>query len=313
MSLKQGANILVSAPNVKVNRNQTVMQSKIGIIGATSFVGQSLLSLVAQKSSLVAFSRSHEMTQSNNSSIQWRNLDIETTQEDKISQWICLAPIWVLPKCLHLLEAYGAKSVVALSSTSCFTKMDSCDAQEKKAAKTLLDSENKFKEWAVEKGVKWVILRPTMIYGFGKDRNISSIIRFLKIFRFYPVLGTAEGKRQPIHVNEVAAACYSALKSSNTNNRSYNISGKEIFTYREMLSRISIAMGQKPRVIQVPLSLFKFIVAILRFIPRYKKLSTGMVLRMNKDMVFDHADATNDFGFKPGNFDPADCNLKSSV
>ncbi len=287
------------------------MQNKIGVIGATSFVGQSLLSLVAQENSLVAFSRnSHEVTQSKNSSIEWRNLDIETTQEDKISQWICLVPISVLPKCLRLLEVYGAKSVVALSSTSRFTKINSCDEQEKKAAKILLDSENEFKEWAVEQGVKWVILRPTMIYGFGKDRNISSIIRFLQIFHFYPVLGAAEGKRQPIHVDEVAAACYSVLKSSNTSNRSYNISGKEIFTYREMLSRISIAIGQKPRVVQIPLSLFKFIVAILRVIPKYKKLSTGMVLRMKKDMVFDHSDATNDFGFKPGDFDPVDCNLK---
>ena len=131
------------------------MQSKIGIIGATSFVGQRLLSVV-QESSLVAFSRKDELTQNKNSSIQWRNLNIKTMPDDKISQWICLAPIWVLPKCLPLLEAYGAKSVVALSSTSRFTKVDSCDEQEKKAAKALSDSENEFKEWAVEKDVKWV-------------------------------------------------------------------------------------------------------------------------------------------------------------
>jgi len=284
---------------------------RIGVIGATSFVGGSLLQFVAKESSLLAFSRNHKLSHDNESRIQWRSLGEEIAQNDVISHWICLAPIWVLPKCLSLLEAYGAKSVVAMSSTSRFTKIDSGDEQEKQAANILADSENEFKEWATEKGIKWVILRPTMIYGFGKDRNISSIIRFLKIFHFYPVLGRAEGKRQPIHVKEVATACFSALKSSNTFNRSYNISGKEIFTYREMLSRISVAIGQKPRVIQVPLSLFKFVVVILRLIPRYKKLSTGMVLRMNKDMVFDHSDATNDFGFKPGDFDPADCNLKN--
>ncbi len=65
-----------------------------------------------------------------------------------------------------------------------------------------------------KQGVEWVILRPTLIYGHGRDKNITEIARFIRRFGFFPLLGKANGLRQPIHVEDVAEACFAALRIS---------------------------------------------------------------------------------------------------
>jgi nucleoside-diphosphate-sugar epimerase len=75
----------------------------------------------------------------------------------------------VLPQYFPLLEAYGVRRVVALSSTSRFTKDDSSDPEEQAIALRLADAEACVQAWAASHGVEWIILRPTLIYGRGRS------------------------------------------------------------------------------------------------------------------------------------------------
>jgi hypothetical protein len=49
----------------------------------------------------------------------------------------------------------------------------------------------------------------------------------------------------------------------------------------------------------VPLSAFRLAV---RWLPRYQHWTAAMAERMNRDLVFDHAKATQDLAFKPRGF-----------
>lgn len=222
--------------------------------------------------------------------------------ENMTPYWICVAPIWVLPEHFNLLEAHGAQHVVVLSSTSRFTKSGSSDPEERTIATKLANAEMRVQEWAENRGMEWVILRPTLIYGLGRDKNITEIARFIRRFGFFPLFGKANGLRQPIHVQDVANACIAALKSPSAANKAYNLTGGEILTYREMVMRVFIAFGYRPRVLTVPLWIFSLAVNILRYLLRYRSWTTIMAKRMNQDMVFDHTDATRDFGFNPKQF-----------
>lgn len=232
----------------------------------------------------------------------WRRLP-STDGGEEIPDWICLAPIWVLPDYFALLEASGARRMVVLSSTSRFTKVGSGDTAENAIAAKLIDSETRVRTWAASCGIEWVILRPTLIYGLARDRNISEIARFIRRFGFFPLLGKANGLRQPIHARDVATACISALRARNAANRAYNISGGETIAYRDMVIRVFAALGRRPRLLTVPLWAFRFAVAVLRRLPRYRQWSTAMVERMNRDLVFDHTEAARDLGFKPREFE----------
>jgi nucleoside-diphosphate-sugar epimerase len=236
--------------------------------------------------------------------VTWRALGpaLPPQGEEKIECWICVAPIWVLPQYFDLLEACGARRVVALSSTSLFTKGDSSDSGEQEIAEGLAAGENALRAWGEARGVEWVILRPTLIYGRGRDRNIAEMARFIRRFGFFPLLGRAGGLRQPVYVEDVASACIAALSSPECKKRAYNLSGGETLSYRDMAGRVFAALGRSPRLVTVPLRMFRLALALMRMLPRYRHWSAAMAERMNRDLVFDHADAERDLGYAPRPF-----------
>ena len=277
----------------------------VGVLGATSLVGECLLPLLTQAGwRVTAFSR-RPIAQSGNN-LTWLNTSSSRVAFSggvpKVVHWICVAPVWVLPDYFEMMEACGARRVVALSSTSRFTKHGSSDLKEQAIARRLDDGEERFRTWAESKCIEWVILRPTLMYGRGRDKNVSDIARFIHRFGFFPVFGQANGLRQPVHAADVASACFGALDSPNASNRDFNISGADTLTYRAMVSRVFEALGSRPRLLSVPLWVFRFTVACLRVVPRYRHWSSAMAERMNQDLVFDNSDAARDLGFRPRSF-----------
>ena len=274
----------------------------VGLLGATSLVGKCLIPpLINSGARVFAFSR--QPIEPVGDGTAWRNLSDSTSANiDQLDNWSCVAPIWVLPEHFPLLEASGARRVVALSSTSRFTKVGSGDTAETAVAARLTEAEDRVVAWAKSRGIEWVILRPTLIYGLGQDKNISEITRFIRRFSFFPVFGRAEGLRQPIHSEDVAAVCVSALQALGAANRAYNISGGETLSYREMVIRVFDALGRRLRLLTVPLWAFRLAVSMLRRLPRYRQWSAAMAERMNRDLVFDHTEAARDLGFKPRAF-----------
>ena len=279
-----------------------MVSEKFGLIGATSQVGERLISLLRRNGAQVhAFSRVPQISESDN--LIWHELAVAGHKQcDPIEDWLCVAPIWVLQEHFTLLESFGVRRIVVLSSTSRFTKADSPDGAEKAVAVRLIEGEERLKTWATNKGIEWVILRPTLIYGHGRDKNIAEIARFIRKFGFFPLLGKANGLRQPIHVDDVADACIAALESATAVNCAYNISGEETLPYREMVSRVFAALHHSPRLLTIPLSLFSLAVTCMRLLPRYRHWTIAMAERMNSDLVFDHSDAERDFGFSPRPF-----------
>lgn len=312
---------------------------KVGVLGATSLVGACLLTLLAKTGQPVTAFTRRELGHPDGEA-EWRRFASSPTPpptkplaiqpsssqmttvaplfspnagEPSILFWVCVAPIWVLPDYFEMLDAYGARRVVALSSTSRFTKDDSTDPEERVIALRLADAETRVQEWAKSRGVEWTILRPTLIYGLGLDKNIAEIARFISRFGFFPVFGKANGLRQPIHAEDVADACLAALQAPRAANRAYNISGGETLTYRNMVARVFSALGRRPLLATVPIRSFRIAIAMLRRLPRYRQWSSAMAERMNRNLVFDHTEAARDLHFKPRAFVLSAKDLPKSV
>ena len=144
------------------------------------------------------------------------------------------------------------------------------------------------------------ILRPTLIYDGIHDGTVARIARFIRRFGFYPVAGAATGLRQPLHADDVAAACLAAIAGDGLL-ASYEISGGETLPYRDMVRRIFAWLGRPPRLVPIPLSLVQAALPVARLLPGLASLAT-MAARMNEDLVFDHGAASRDFGFQPRSF-----------
>lgn len=268
------------------------MKMRVGVLGGSSFVANSLIRRMQESYEIATFPRSWPASP----------VQLAHASSDPIRYWVSFIPISALPERFDAITKLGARRIVVLSSTSVFTKAASSEPSERLLSRQIADSEQQLAAWAESHSVEWVIIRPTLIYGYGRDHNVSDIARFIRRFGFFPVIGPAQGRRQPIHCEDVALACIRALEATHIANRAYNISGGEVLTYREMVLRIFEALNRKPRLFVSPPWLFSGAIACARLFPQFRHWSTAMAVRMNQDLVFDHSGAAGDFGFAPRSF-----------
>ncbi|CCD89992.1 Conserved protein of unknown function; putative NAD-dependent epimerase/dehydratase [Bradyrhizobium sp. ORS 285] len=202
----------------------------------------------------------------------------------------------------HLLEAAQPERLVVISSTSVFSKVDSRDTIERQSIAELIQAESAICEECERRNVAWTILRPTLIYSEGRDRNISQIARVIRRIRCFPLYGAASGLRQPVHAEDLAIGAIAAAKSKRAANRAYCTTGTETLTYREMAGRVFDSLSIRRRLVSLPPMAWKAAFWIAK--PVYPHVTSVMGERMNKDLAFDFSPAIEDFGWRAREFRP---------
>lgn len=280
---------------------------RVLVTGATSMIGDFLLPRLCQAGhEVIATSRKEHPPQQG---IQWLRLDLSQpgalAKMGQVDVWINLTSLSLLrPAAAHMAESMGISRLIAFSSTSKFTKADARSSMDRRFARELKKSEDWLEAFCAEHGIHVNILRPTMIYCRGRDKNVTTILRFIERFGFFPLVGGGKGLRQPVHAEDLAMACMQILEHNQLPSRGYNLSGGEILSYREMVERLFAVLNRPVRIVPVPLFAFRWAIALARLLPGYRFLTPDMACRIMKDMVFSHQAASRDFGYKPRPFQP---------
>ena len=217
--------------------------------------------------------------------------------------WLQLAPIWTWRNFETVFRRGKPTRIVALSSTSVVTKADSDDPKEKAVVEALQDGERGLSRFAIRCKASVAILRPTMIYGGPRNRNINLLRRWIRWFRFFPLVGEGSGERQPVHADEVADACLAALARDGVSGV-YTIAGGEVLSYRDMVLRVFESLGIKPRIVTLSRGTADILVRLTGKLPGLDMLSGQMLDRLDRDQSFSNASASRDFDFRPGPFNP---------
>lgn len=186
----------------------------------------------------------------------------------------------------------GIRRAVFISTTAIFTQLNARSKAARLAA-----------EESIQKsGLDFTILRPTMIYGSRRDRNIFRLIEWLRVFPVIPVLGNGEYLQQPIFVDDVAQAVVSCLKDDRAVGKSYNIAGQSALSFNQVIDVIAAQMNRRVWKIHFPSGP---VVSMLRFFERLHipfPIKAEQILRLNENKNFDYAEAQNDIGFQPRSF-----------
>ncbi len=280
---------------------------KIFVTGGTSMIGHFLLPmLVRDGHEVFALSRGDPPALEGVCWIKGDLCDPESINlYENVDVWINLTLISLLPDALAiLLKRVHVNRVIAFSSTSRFTKVHSNTEFERNIVSSLIDGESKLSEVCEYHNVLWTVFRPTLIYCLGRDKSLTLVADKIRRFRFFPLLGRGRGLRQPVHAEDLAIACVQALYSHKVNNKAYNLSGGEVLSYRLMVERLFDSQHIRPRFIRVPTILFSLLIKVMRVLPKYRYLTVDMADRMQLDMVFSHADASDDFDYAPRTFHP---------
>jgi nucleoside-diphosphate-sugar epimerase len=277
------------------------------VTGASSQIGRCLLPRIAA-AGWTAIACRRQCPADGRSNVRWAQIDLQRPLTAPVAigavDLIHLAPLPLLPPRIEEFAAQGVRRVIAMGSTSRFSKAGSEHGGERRVAASLADAESDLACRCASAGVAWTLFRPTMIYGVGLDRNISLIARFIVRFGFFPLIGRGTGLRQPVHADDLAQACIQALDHSGTHARAYDLAGGELLSYREMVTRVFIALGQRPRFLRLPPRLFRVALRAAAMLPSLDYLTAEMAERMNTDLCFDSSSAVRDFGYTARNFQP---------
>jgi len=197
-----------------------------------------------------------------------------------------------------------ATRVVAFGSTSLEVKRDSLDAAERDVARRLREAEAALFAAAAERGAAVTVLRPTLVYGAGRDRTLSAIATLARRSGWFVLPRSARGLRQPVHVQDLADAALAVLAHPATHGRSYALGGGEVLSYREMVRRVLAALQPPARLLSLPHALFALALGIAHAGGRLRGMNRAALQRMGEDLVFDLAPAQRDFGYAPRAFAP---------
>lgn len=96
-----------------------------------------------------------------------------------------------------------------------------------------------------------VFVRPTMIYGSTRDRNIHHVIRFAHRFGVLPQIGAGRARLQPIHYEDLATATV-ALTALDRRG-AIDAGGAAPVALCALLREIFAALGRPSRILRVPL------------------------------------------------------------
>jgi nucleoside-diphosphate-sugar epimerase len=187
----------------------------------------------------------------------------------------------------------GIQRTIFISTTAIFTQLNARSKTVRLAAERAIETS----------GLQYTVLRPTMIYGSPRDRNMWRLIRFMRFSPMIPIFGDGNYLQQPIYVGDVAQAIVSCLCNDQTIGKSYNIAGKTPLTYNQVVDTIAEQMHKRVWKIHIPSTP---VVSLLRFLERLHipfPIKAEQVLRLNENKDFSYEEAARDFGFSPTSFE----------
>ncbi len=220
------------------------------------------------------------------SNSEYLNIDLLKKNPDKLIKkenhdetWISLCPIWVFSEYLKILikckqfEEYKIKKIIACSSSSKITKKYSWHNYDKSLINKINLAEKTLKQISKNNYIFVSIIRPTMVYGNSgnfKDNNINKITKICKKFPII-LLPKNSGKRQPIHISQLAKIIDKEVSISNNSKKLnlLNIGGDEILTYEKLVNTIVKKKRINVMLITLKTELFFFLISpILLINPR---------------------------------------------
>jgi uncharacterized protein YbjT (DUF2867 family) len=148
-----------------------------------------------------------------------------------------------------------------------------------------------------ESGIEHVVFRPSFV--FGPDGGVlQGAIRAVRFSPIVPVLA-AERKLQPIWGEDVAAFFAKAISLDAATNRTFELGGPDVVTWRELWERIERVLGKRRANLGVPMGVLRGLARVGDLLPPTRGASDGVKMLDYGDSVTDIGPAVEALGIRP--------------
>ena len=112
-------------------------------------------------------------------------------------------------------------------------------------------------------GMRWIILRPSEVYGQRMGASINRLIHWIQRYIFVPVIGSGKCKLSPVFIDDVVSAIALSIFNQELENQTIVLAGPEELTYDELVDRVALYFGVKRFKLHLPAGLVKFIATVM--------------------------------------------------
>ncbi|MFM7449786.1 MAG: NAD-dependent epimerase/dehydratase family protein [Leptolyngbyaceae cyanobacterium] len=272
------------------------------ITGATGLTGEYLFSLLASASVTDAITCLTRPT-SNLSALRELNLAIKYIEGDSSSfeSWHSILASYTPETIIHiasirhlsvllpsLQQAQQTPRLIVVGTTGVYSQYNQYSSVYQTLEQRLATYEGSY-----------CLLRPTMIYGSHRDKNLHKLIRFCHRYGFFPMFGTGECLLQPIHAEDLATALFAVWQDPAIQG-TYDLSGGSVVSFKQLLKLVERLINKPIRVLQLPLNIGIWLASLSEALLQTRSpIRQEQILRLQEDKAYSHDRAAQDFNFYP--------------
>lgn len=269
------------------------MSRSLLVFGLSGQIGDALRPLLAGERVQAVSRQAHASADG----VEWLQGDLSDWQStSSIDVVLSLGPLDAFARAVSQGRVRAGR-IVAFGSTSVHVKHRSPTRAERDVAQRLAEAEASLTDYCDRDGVPLFLLRPTLVWGAGRDATLSRLVALARRWPLLPLPLGAPGLRQPVHVADLAQAAMAALDVDGTVHGAFDLAGGETLSFGAMLER-AVRIGA-PKAIQVPVP-WRWVARALRFSAAGK----GLASRLDEDLCFSDAPARAALRWSPRRFQP---------
>lgn len=195
---------------------------------------------------------------------------------------------------LELIKQYNIPYTVHISSSVVESVADDFYTNTKKEQEKMV----------VESGIKYCVLRPTLMFGWFDRKHLGWLSRFMEKVPVFPIPGHGRYMRQPLYEKDFCKIIISAMEKQ-PDNQIYNISGREKVDYIDIIRTIKKVKGLKTSIIKIPFTLFKGLMAVYALFSSNPPFTTQQLEALIADDEFELIPWWEIFDVEPTSFEDA--------
>ncbi len=228
---------------------------------------------------------------------------------------VSVCPIWELPGYADFLSNSSCREApwVVLSSTSAVTKQESAERGSQAIVSKLCAGEDGVGRMRSEASGWTIIIRPTLIYGGRRNRNINKIKIITRILRIKLNINFARGSRQPIHCDDIAEWAISLLCLELANQEQttqdpdqpggkrttigknkpirVDLAGGEAVSFTDMVKRTQAAACVGGIKLYCRRGVAELLFSLVHWLPWFREVPKDFMSRLEQDFLFSSEEA----------------------
>jgi len=135
----------------------------------------------------------------------------------------------------------------------------------------------------------WLVLRPTLMFGWFDRKHLGWLSRFMARSPVFPIPGDGNYLRQPLYAGDFCAVIMSAM-ARRTSGECINISGKQKVSYLELIRTIKQVTASRTLILPIPYVVFYCLLRVYSWFDRNPPFTVSQLQALVIDETFEEVD-----------------------